>query len=684
MDYRVEKGTIYTENGMPWSPRWFCDGRLAFQVDGESVTEINYFGPKSSGSFIAFLKRFWKGMTFYGICGHTKTVIRPSKCKILPFGFHSVSEECEYGIFAANDCLYITFRPLFDGEIAIEFYDDFFFYPETRAERDIRYGGIERSWEKPYFTEQILSMNYTEQDIRTNIAFSANGPLAFQRTARNTKNVLTLQQLSKGKEYVVAISFSNGETRTWEGYDAILKKQLKRYEEVAKKAPVLKSGRPLLNQFFQLAPLYHESLKTVDVLGAIRAQTTHYWVWGWDSMTSNDAVFYWGDSEFMRQMLECMEKYSDSEAGIAHAFGRDMKNIDAAAPPAQGMYITLLDRYRLAGGDWQKYYPFAKRLFHMIAATEVRDTGLCRGTSLYPDFRNLIKETGNDISTFNNTVSFCAIRSMEMLAKSFHDMETAKLAGKFAARMRENFEELLFNENIGFIDSSIEADTYEKRGVPSNNAVKWENNFCGELTEEHAKDYLSFYEKHLVSPAGIRPLPEWNACYDADSNQLHCWWPVMSEFYVRLLNRFDRPELIGQYAEWVEYWSERLMCPEGIPCYGNRKEVPFDSWNCMCGIWHGYSIRGFYNAIIHGYVGVDFDENGLNIYPYSGEEVSVENLHFGERTFDITMQGSGKEIENVILNGSSLGSVTSIPFHQFSIHNTVQIVRKSEVFECTE
>lgn len=675
MNYRVEKGTIYTENGLPHAPRWFCDGRIAFQADNESITEINYFGPKSSGSFIAFLKRFWKGMTFYTICGCTKTVIRPSKCKILPFGFQSLSEECEYGIFAANDCIYITFRPLFDGDIAIEFYDDFFFYPETRVEKDIRYGGIERRWEKPCFGEQILSMSYTEQGIRTNIAFSSNGQLVFRRTTRNFKNVLFLQELSKGKAYVVAISFSNGETRTWEGYDTVLESQLERYKNVAEKAPVLKSSRPLLNQFFQMAPLYHESLKTVDVPGAIRAQTTHYWVWGWDSMTSNDAVCYWGDSDFVGQMLECMETYSDNQEGIAHAFGRDMKNIDAAAPPAQGMYITLLDLYRLSGGDWQRYYPFAKRLFDMIAATEVRDTGLCRGTSLYPDFRDLIKETGNDISTFNNTVSYCAIRSMEQLAKSANDMETARSAGEFAERMKSCFERLLYNENIGFIDSSMEADTYEKRGVPSNNAIKWENNFCGELIEEHDRDYLLFYEENLVSPSGIRPLPEWNECYDADSNQLHCWWPVMSEFYIRLINRFDKSELINQYAEWVEYWSERLMCPEGISCYGNRKEVPFDSWNCMCGIWHGYSIRGFYNAIIHGYVGIDFDEKGLNIYPYSGEEVAIDKLHFGEKIFDIRVSGRGKTIVDVTVNGESLGSVTTVPFNKFSPHNTVQIIR---------
>lgn len=187
---------------------------------------------------------------------------------------------------------------------------------------------------------------------------------------------------------------------------------------------------------------------------------------------------------------------------------------------------------------------------------------------------------------------------------------------------------------------------------------------------------MSFYEKNLVTPAGIRPLPIWSDCWDADSNQLHCWWIVMSEFYTRLLNNQDKPEALKQYIGYIEYWTEKLMCPEGIPCYDENAEVPNDNWNCLRGIWHGYSIRGFYNAVIHSYIGVDFDENGINFYPYSGEEVEIENLHFGNRTFTIKMCGSGKKIENVELNGKSFGEKYSIPFSVIKETNVIVVNRK--------
>ena len=339
------------------------------------------------------------------------------------------------------------------------------------------------------------------------------------------------------------------------------------------------------------------------------------------------------------------------------------------------MYLTIMDLCRLAGGDISAQYPFAKKIFELILATEAEGTGLCKGRSNYPDFGELLGETGNDISTFNNTVSYCSARSMEKIAASLGDAETEEKARAFSERIEANFGKYMFNRELGFVDSSVDADTFEPRGVVTNNAVKWENNYCAKLVDEVAEQCLAFYEKNLVSKAGIRPIPEWSKYYDADANQLHCWWPVMSEFYTRLINRFNRPELVEQYLGWVEHWTGRLMCPEGISCYSNEADVPYDRWNAQPGIWHGYSIRGFYNALVHSYIGVDFDERGMNFYPYSGEEVAIENLHFGEKSFDVEMKGSGAKIREVVLNGESLGSVTSIPYEMLKEKNIVQVWR---------
>ena len=676
ISYMVKNGVIHTSDGLPYTPRWFCDGRLAFQADNEGIADINFWGAKSDNC-IAFHKRFWGGIRFYSADEKGRTLIKPQKCKIMPFGFESDSDSCEYGIYAGNNTIYITFTAKTNCCLGIEFYDDYLFFPETRKQKDVRYGGKEREWSEFTFRDNRLCVSYAREDNKTNVMFTSNALLVYTKREKFGKHILSVERVEAEKEYVFAINFSNDHNTDYQNYKATIAAQYERYNTVAKRSPVLRSKHEKLNQFFELGPMYQESLKTTDLQGGVRAQTNHYWVWGWDSMTSNNCSFYWGDHAFMGEMLGFMEKYAD-ERGIAHSFNRDMSIGEIAPAPAQGMYLCIMDLYRLSGGDISKYYPFAKKLFDIILATEVKETGLCKGYSLYPDFRKLIKESGNDFSTFNNTVCYCSARSMEKIAASMGDEETKRKAGDFANRMKANFARIMFNEGMGFVDSSVEATTYEQRNVPSGNAVKWENNYCSELFTEVDKQCLDFYEKHLVTKAGLRPHPEWSDCYDADSNQLHCWWPVMSEFYTRLINRFNRPDLIEQYVGWVEYWSEKLSCPEGISCYCDEKEVPFDNWNSAPGIWHGYSIRGFYNAIVHAYIGLDFDEKGLNFYPYSGEEVSIENLHFGDKTFDVSMKGSGTKIDCVVLNNENIGSVTTIPYVMLKDKNVIEVIRKTE------
>ncbi len=675
MEYTVAKGVIRSKKGLPGVMHWFCDGRTALEMNNDSITQIDYFSPATKGTYIALRRKFWNGLNLF--LNDRKMV--PERCEIYPFGFTSKGEGWDWSLWVGGDKVHFAVTPKQENaELRMEFYDEFLFTPDDSTNPDVRLKGMPRTWQKPVLEDNVVKLSYTEQEDTNFLSFSSNRTLSLSGRKTHGKNMITATGLPANERTELVLSFSTDTHLDYQDDSALFARQLARYQAVAEKAPVLKSKHPMLNQFFQLAPMYHESLKTTDVPGAIRAQSTHYWVWGWDSMTSNEASFYWGDMDFVGQMLACMERHAIPGEGVAHAYSRDMKSGAMGAPPAQGMYITLLDHYRIAGGDFGRHYDFAKQIFELIAETEVDNLGLCSGTSLYPDFRNLIHETGNDLSSFNNTVSYCAIRSMEDLARAMGDTEMEERAAAFANRVQANFDRILYNEKYGFFDSSAEATTFEKRNVFSNNAIKWENNHCRDLVWGHKEECLDFYRKHLVTPSGIAPLPKWSDCYDADANQLHCWWSVMSEFYTRLCNDQNRPELLEQYADWICYWSEKLMCPEGISCYEWDKNVPYDRWNAMPGIWHGYSIRGFYNAVIHSYIGVDFDKNGMNLYPYSGEEVEIENLHFGNRCFNIRMTGSGSYIQNVTLNGKSLGSVKNIPFDALQTENTLEVTRGNE------
>ena len=148
----------------------------------------------------------------------------------------------------------------------------------------------------------------------------------------------------------------------------------------------------------------------------------------------------------------------------------------------------------------------------------------------------------------------------------------------------------------------------------------------------------------------------------------------MSEFYTRLLNRAGDRDAMRQYIGWLSYWTERLTCPEGIQCFFNEEEPPADNWNSLSGICNAYSIRGFYNAIVHNLVGVDFDNQGLHIHPMRGECLTLNNLHFGKYSFDISVEQG--DVDGVFHNGVPLGNVEVIPYAAMAEKNTLRVIRR--------
>ena len=683
-NYTIEKGKIKSNNGIPYAPRWFADNRISFQVGEQGIGDIDYFNKTSFGHYKVFANEFWGNLRFYIDDGRVNNLLCFKDCEIMPFGITGscIADKIPYKLtmFAAYDTVFVKLNTGSDVKDSSVFKAEFY-NTYRMGTKSINREPNDRNWDDFKFENNRLMVGYSEEKSVTAVCFSANYDMSFKKTAGNVKNILSSTKLISDTEYVFAISFDNSAENVLKRSDyalkschSLLKAQEERYEEVIKKAPVLVSPYEQLNNFAALAPLYHESLKTQEEPGTIRAKSTFYWMWGWDSITSSDAYYYWGDKEFVNSMLGFYQKFTDEKDGIAHAFHRDFSCSDVAPPPAQGMYITLLYLHYCNGGDIKQFYDFAKTIFNIIAKTEVRDLGLCKGTSLFPDYRDLMKETGNDISTFNNTVCYCAVRSMEMMAKAMGDTEAYEQARGMGVRMRGNFQKVLFNKEYGCLDTSVDSNTLQQRNVLSDN-VKWENSFCGELLENIEKECMEFYEKNLVSPAGIRLVSRQCDAYDGDANQLNAWWLVMSELYTRLVNKHNKTELMEQFIGYISCWTEKLMCPEGVNCYNDTDSPFMDNWNSLNGTWHAYSMRGWYNALVHSIVGVEFTVDSLVARPYSGKEMKLLGLHFGDRIFDIHVCGSGCSVKSIKVNGKMMQDCDTVPLCGLPDKNTVVITR---------
>lgn len=706
--YTVDHGIVYSDDGIPESPRWFADSRLAFQLDEAGIAQVDYY-PAITGQTLAtlFLRQLWDGFRYY--LEQDGKTYKPvyAKSKVWPFGIESDwnfnGVVLKQRVMAVDEAIVLQIVVPDNIPSGIRFKLEFFenFALTRGSPDDFRFsnGGNPRKWEPWKFSADlnVLETNVLTTPLpsrehadpkpfQTYCLIAADFPQEHSERPINAKHLLKSPVLESGKTYSFVVGFDlSQEVLRTKSADLIknlpqrIEQQVERYRKVAENSPQLKSPYAGLDDFISLAPGYHESLKITGHPGAIRAKTTSYWVWGWDGITSNYATAYWGDVVLIRDMLSFYEATADKDKGIGHGFDFDMKPNSISALPAQGMYVSLLQLYYANSGDIalvKQRYPFAKIIFDRMAAAEVGKTGLSKGTSLFPDFPEAMSETGDDISGFNNTVFYCAARSMEFLATLTGDKEQQKKAGAVARRFEKHFMSLFFNAEKKFIVSSIDAKTLQQRDSYNTNAIRWENNYCADLTDSMNVAALDFFKKNAVTAMGLREIPLWNKSYDMDANQLHCWWPATGEYFIRLINENNQKPLVDQWVKWVSYWIKHLSVPEGISYYIETDEPEFDRWTSLKGTWQGYSMRGWYQAAMHGVVGVGTDAGGVTFYPYDGEEMTLTGLNYRGKKFDIEWKGRGRYIESIEAAGMIIKGTHKLPADVYKNKERISVVVK--------
>lgn len=691
-DYTVKKGIIYSADGLPNPSAWYCDERTSFEATQKGIGAVEYSSPAARGVRTVMYKSFWGEERFYlsaedGLYGQNL-----KKLKIYPFGYTGEWSykglRFGYNVFTVKNCIFISLKT--PGNVPenlkfrLEFFEDNFL--DTFYQSNIKYTdcAVRRSWRKSEFCDGVFRKSFCEDESEAAYILIGSDFESKYSSAAGRKHILESENLKCDAEYTWFFCFAENESAAEFIYEksvrdrkSILKKQIERYKRVSEKAPVLCSPYESLNTFFQLAPFYHEQLKVLEYSGGIKAKTTDYWIWGWDSITSAKAYLYWGDFEFMQKLLWFYMKNS-YEGNMVHAYSNNLDVIEISKLPAQGMYIVLLYNYFSCGGEIEPFYEFAKNIFYRVGEKEIGETGFCGGTSLFPDFPHLMKETGEDISAFNGCVFYCAARCMAVLAEIMKDKKTALYAKALSERALKNYRDLFFDNNIGFIAASVDSKTLEKRSCISSCAVKWEGEFVGDITDFMNKTALEFFEKKLLTLCGIRPVPIDDDAYDADANQLHCHWPAMSEYFTRLACFNNRPDLLENFIYQISYFTDKLMCPEGISCAENTSRPETDGWTTLAGTWQGYSIRTWYESVIHSVLGVTYDFGGFVFYPYSGREMKICGLKSGKMTSDISFVGSGGYIDKIIVNGEEIKGTNQIPFDKLKNSNFIEVYRTKQ------
>lgn len=698
--YKVKNEEIVSQNGFPWAPRLFCDNRLMFEVNENAISELRYYAKQGDGHMLVLRKNFYKNFCFYLENSKANYGFLPAETRLMPYGFTAQwpveGQAFTFSVAAAANSLIVTLKtpPCLptDYQFKVELRADGFFVPNTSTPEEFcgpLLGGMPRQWQGFEFADNAFTAAYTEEDgAHRNLCFGADYSLFYEKKERNIKYILRSEVLQPSRTYRMVLAVTEGEESARDKCalvlrtaDALLAEQKQRYTRLAENLPVLECDNPALADFMAIAPMYTENLKMLDCPGAIRANTKHYKAWGSDSLYRGYSFALWGDNDYNANIIDLAQRlgspmvcaYNGDCTVNMHATGK----FDNTDP----VYITHLYAYLVGGGQWDETrYAFAKSIFEHMERLEKDGLGLFdTGTVMHFDYSGDFDSTICDRNMFGikeNGLFYAAVRCMQYLAYRQGDIECMQRAAALAGRFEQNFVRVCFNKELGYFPAATNSTTYEF--LPSYCAylMVYENDYLTDVMEETFAPALAYFKEHYISTNGLRPLAKDHPAYDGDGNQMHAWWPAYNaDYYARMVSMLDDEACMRQYIGWITYWSSRITMPEGIDCYDNNPNPDFDYWNQCCGAWNMFSTRAFYQTVVRSVIGLDFDHGGLTVYPRSGKEYTIRNLHMLGRTFDVALQGRGQYVQQIIINGTVLQGTHKIPMDLLREHNQVTVQR---------
>ena len=705
MSFVVKKGAVCTKKGFPSSPVWICDKRLAFSYDESGIERLEYFLPTAKeGNRIMFKRGIFDS---FRASIELEDGLRYSpeyeNVRLFPYGFETdwrVRDSVyQFGVYAVDGNIVFTLLGGQPCTFRLTFFENTQYIPAYDGDLDSRDYGLERVWKEWTQKENALYGGFVEtkthsaqelsveesainvslfervtstcQELR--IGIGSDSTCRFQKTKINYRQEILLSHIDSSRIAVVFCADNEDIFAKTESFCLSIKEELERqkqrYEAIVRKLPKIKTPYKSLNDFCAIAPIYHESLKG-DMCGIVRAKTTHYWTWGWDSMITNKpTILCWQDSKHIKGMLEYFQRTSDHEKGVAHWFRFDNSVKQYMAIPAQGFYSTLLADYISYTQDEEalrEFYPFAREIFYRILNTESKVKGLFIGVSMFPDFPECVHETGRDISLFNNTVAYNAMRNMETLAYMYGDIQTAREAKRITEDTETNFFQTFFDKEKGYFVFSVDADTLQQRKCYSICGYLWDGNYHDDLLGIQAKKCIDFILKNGLSKLAFRNYAIFGDTYDADANQLHVTWGVVEEIILRMAKYNQEHKPIDQWIKKVGAWTEKLTCPEGESYEFETDKPIFDRWNCEPGTWQAYTARKWYEETLGIICGITLDYGSISFTNPYAPFFSVENIKIQGKTISVKTDGRGEAIAWLNVNGEYIYGTQKVPFDKLA------------------
>lgn len=511
--------------------------------------------------------------------------------------------------------------------------------------------------------------------------FSSQGGLA-KRETHSGRIYFTGEEFSAGKRAFVLLlgednaAFLKQATFLRLSAEEVENERAEWITQRIQELPEIKVDQPIFESCLANVNPSLEVLMPAGVPGGLRASSTNYWVWGWDTLLSAEVHLLAGKKEFFRDMLRLFRDTADPEVGYAHMFTRDMKSALIQAPSAQCLYIIQLYNYHVYTGkafDVAEFYPFAKSIFESNLRT-INARGLGDGPALFPDFPRYAGHNGHDISVFNNSLLYQGSRCIEVLAAVAGDKSIASEARHLSRRMEESFLKTFWDEDRCYFVDSVDSRTFEQRHSYPAHALIWQSAWLEDLAGDQLAACGQFQREHLHADRGFVMYPRWNGeAFDGDGNQLAQIWHTHDVFVTRCLAAAGHVAILRAWIEHCSWFWEQLTYIEGYSAQTVNDSGTLD----QPGVKQAFGAKSIYGATLTGLAGLHFDIGGITLEEGIDHRLYIDRLPFREMSLSFEIEGEGRYPDRLVIDGKAILGTRKIPQCMLSENSLVLFQRTS-------
>lgn len=421
--------------------------------------------------------------------------------------------------------------------------------------------------------------------------------------------------------------------------DELFAEKIDRQQQLISTASRIQTPQPRLGHVYSLQTLCMDML-TLEApgvaLGAVAGLPNFAWFFGCDTYYSVSGLLVSGQSQTALSTLRLLANYARRQGGrVPHEITQTGSIFNPGNPIETGQFVTAIERaYRWTGDRafLEETYGVCKEgIFDYLLGTQAADgTFLPNGPGLL-ELRSAGRGKKLDVAAALHQ----GLRSLQYLAESVGDYETAARCAAAREKVREAIDEHFWIEERGEYLWRIEQDLTAWPEEPAHSYVMMEMGVLDANDPQNAARVSSLFEKvegkKHTGPKGI----------------IH---PGTSDFVMPIQNAIVAlAELQYSRPDRGLWYLERMadLCGQGAPWAIPEFEAePGSGRACFLQLW---SSAAYNWLMLQGWFRLwpDPDKRVVLVRPQlpSGwDEVRVENLELWGRRYDLSLRREGDDI----------------------------------------